>query len=102
MARLSCPSVRVKKFSQKALTTFVITVIRNASRLCADSGLSGGDVARTPEGGATVARGLAPDGRDPLQRGPRPRGRLTSALPGRLRFLRVLSCALAVCALAVV
>src|SRR5882724_5974201 len=102
MARLSCLFRRVKKISEKPLTTFVITVIECASRLCADSGLSGGDVARTPKGGVTVARGLAPDGPDPLPRGPRPRVRPASAPPARSRFLRILSCGLAVCALGVV
>src|SRR6266705_3424246 len=102
MARLSCLFRRVKKISEKPLTTFVITVISCASRLCADSGLSGGDVARTPKGGVTVAQGLAPDGPDPLPRGPRPRVRPMSAPPARSRFLRILSCGLAVCALGVV
>src|SRR6267142_1987622 len=102
MARLSCLFRRVKKISEKPLTTFVITVLECASRLCADSGLSGGDVARPPQGGVTVARGLAPDGPDPLPRGPRPRVRPRSAPPARSRFLRILSCGLAVCALGVV
>src|SRR5881628_1833238 len=102
MARLSCLSRRVKMFSQNPLTTFVITVIECASRLCADSGLSGGDVTKTPKGGVTVARKLAPDRPESVSRGPRPRVWSRFAPPARLRFLRVLSCALAVCALLVV
>src|SRR5256885_11886335 len=103
MASLSFLLPSVKKVFAKAVDNFCQQGNKKLnSRLCAASGSSGGDVARTPKEGVTVAQELAPDGRNPLPRVLRAGVSLRSAPIVPRTLIRTLSCTLAVCALGVV